>query len=160
MAYSSYQVQRMMERLKRARTAADTAEPALTDRMVGAFTEVVGLGAMSQEAVAEPPAPMRVVSGFDHVRLSAQAIQEAAKATALHMPAGPRRPTVTIIDDSPLPLPTRVELERRAGSFMRPPQMPSPPPIPIPRTRRPAAPIPETDDPVVDILDGIHGETR
>jgi hypothetical protein len=151
MAYSSYQVQRMMERLKRMRasTEAETPDTAL------AHQELDGRVDDAAEAAQSDAAPIhitRVVSGLDRVELSARAIQQAIQASAAQrLSAGPRIPTVTIIDDSPLPLPTRIELERRAGSFMRPPLAPSPGPLPIPRVRRPS-PVNEAADPLADVL--------
>lgn len=110
MNYSTYQVQRLMTLLRRGR-----------DRFGGS---------PKGDASSRP-------GGFDRVLLSERAKAQAAEiAASIRLPAGPAVSTATIVDDSPLPLPTRIELERRAGSFMHPPQKPTPGPIPIPRVRK------------------------
>ena len=82
------------------------------------------------------PAPM--AGGADRVRLSEKAREQAAQvAELIRLPPGTPVAVASIVDQSPLPLATRIELERRAGSFMHPPQVPSPAPAPIPRARRP-----------------------
>ena len=112
MANSSYQVQRMVTRLRRARQAAALA-----------------LGGVPESAAA--------ASAADRVQLSLRAREQAAAvADSLRLPAGTPVSPATIVDGAPLPLPIRIELERRAGSFMRPPLMPVPPPAPIHRVRR------------------------
>jgi hypothetical protein len=123
MAYSSYQVQRMVTRLRRARQAA---------------AQALGLGAGGAEAGSEADVsrePAR--TGFDRVQLSERALAQAAEAAAsIRLPPGTPVSPAIVVDDTPLPLPTRIELERRAGSFMRPPLAPYPAPAPIPRIRR------------------------
>jgi hypothetical protein len=110
MATSSYQVQRMVSRLRRARQSAARA-----------------LGV----------APDAASAGADRVQLSLRAREQAAAAAdSLRLPAGTPVSPATIVDDAPLPLPVRIELERRAGSFMRPPLAPAPSPAAIPRVRR------------------------
>jgi hypothetical protein len=114
MAHSSYQVQRLMERLQRARAG---------------------------DAAAAPPQEAGGLE-VDRVRLSERArAQAAAVAGMLRLPAGTPVSPATIVDDAPLPAAIRIELERRAGSFMRPPLPPSER-IVIPRARR-ARPEPE-----------------
>jgi hypothetical protein len=112
MAYSSYQVQRMVTRLRRARQSAARA-----------------LGIAPESAAAGP--------GADRVQLSLRAREQAAAvADSLRLPPGTPVSPATIVDDAPLALPIRIELERRAGSFMRPPLVPAPAQTPIPRARR------------------------
>ena len=128
MASSSYQVQRMVTRLRRVRQAAAEAPGS------GA-----GLAGGAAGRVAREPAE----SGFDPVRLSERARAQAAEAAAsIRLPPGTPVAAAIIVDDTPLPLPTRIELERRAGSFMRPPLAPDPAPTPIPRIRRGHRPHP------------------
>ena len=116
MGYSSFQVQRLMTRLRRARQAAQTAPAA------------------APEQSASAPGP-------DLVRLSRLAQAQAAEtAEEIRLPPGAPVTTASIVDREPVPLPTRIELERRAGSFMRPPHPPSPGPLPIPRARRAITP--------------------
>jgi hypothetical protein len=111
MGYSTYQVQRLMARLKRERRPRSEAE--------------------SEAAPSAAPLP-----GTDRVRLSELArAQIGAAAEVLRLPAGTPVSPATIVDDSPLPPAVRSELERRAGSFMRPP-LPPPARVPIPRARR------------------------
>lgn len=133
MAYSSYQVQRMVTRLRRARQAAAQA---LGQSAGSAESGSAAMGAR------EPAG-----TGYDRVRLSERALAQAAEAAAsIRLPPGTPVSPAMVVDDAPLPLATRIELERRAGSFMRPPLAPCPPPAPIPRVRRGGA-VPGADAP-------------
>jgi hypothetical protein len=111
MAVSSYQIQRLMTRLRLLR-GLDAAPP----------------GMKAPGGIAEE----------DRVRVSERARRQAAEAAAsLRLPAGAPVPVVTIVDDAPLPPETLRELERRAGSFMRPPVVPAAGALRFPRARRP-----------------------
>lgn len=122
MAVSSYQVQRFISRLRRGFAAPEAA------------------GA---------PAPGKM-SQADLVQLSERARSQAAQAAAsLRLPAGTPVPVATIVDDAPLAPETLRELERRAGSFMRPPLAPAPGVPPFPRARRPSSPA-EAPEPLRD----------
>jgi hypothetical protein len=123
MAVSSYQVQRLITRLRRLRGAqsADTG------------------------ATAGPAAPGGSAVAV-RVQLSERARQQAAEAAAsLRLPAGAPVSVVTIVDATPLAAETLRELERRAGSFMRPPPEPAAGPAPFPRARRPFPPTGEPE---------------
>ena len=129
MAVSSYQVQRLMSRLRRLR----------------------GL-----EAVPEGAGAPRGMAEMDRVHLSERARLQAAEAAAsLRLPSGAPVSVVTIVDDTPLAPETLRELERRAGSFMRPPLLPAAGRPLFPRARRPFAatgdPEPLADE---DLPDG------
>src|SRR5579862_3753712 len=97
-------------------------------------TRVLREGAADREPEASrPPAP-----SFDRVELSIRAREQAAEAAlSLRLPPGAAVRVATIVDTVELPIATRSELERRAGSFMHPPQPPNPASPPIPRARRP-----------------------
>jgi len=131
MAYSSYQVQRMVARLRHARQAAARA-----------------LGVASEPAAAGPET--------DRVQLSLRAREQvAAVADSLRLPAGTPVSPATIEDRVPLPLPVRSELERRAGSFMHPPVVPATAQVPIPRARRAKESAPQVQaDPAKISTDG------
>ena len=110
MAGSSYQILRLIERLRHAR--GDSAPH----------------GAEDSAAIA----------AVDRVRLSEKAREQSAQiASMIRLPPGTPVAVASIVDQESIPLPTRIELERRAGSFMHPPQQPVPGPVPIPRARRP-----------------------
>jgi hypothetical protein len=106
MAHSSYQVERLLDRLRRARDWL----PWPTYRRWGAADSV------RVSAAAE------------------RAVQEAAQAPAALVVATPRPPSLAAVRDARRFAPVvEEERERRAGSFMRPPYPDEPPPPHIPR---------------------------
>jgi len=114
MAVSSYQVQRLISRLRRRPAPSEPAAPAAPGGL----------------------------SPADLVQLSERARSQAAQvAASLRLPPGTPVSAATIVDEAPLPPATLRELERRAGSFMRPPLLPAPEAPPFPRVAlpRPAA---------------------
>jgi hypothetical protein len=154
MALSSYQVQRLVTRM---RQQADAGDDAPHGDASGAETEPIAAEAAIEgaeyaedaetveggPAVELPPLQRTDPTSADRVELSARARVQAAEAAASwRLPPGTPVSAASIVETAPLPAVTLAELERRAGSFMRPPLIPTPPAAAIPRARRPFAPGP------------------